>query len=568
MSAAPRRDFNHLAQKAAELLAVDPIRLKGAIVRSAPSPALDAWIESLRALQPAGAPWRRLPPGAAASRLVGGLDLSASLAAGRPLFEQGLLAAADGGVIVAPMAERLEPETAAILSAALDDGAVRAERDGFSRLDESRFALILIDEGVGPDETVVTALADRVAFIVDPVAPVVGPGDTQHLAAARARLNAVDVPEELMEALAAAALRHRVLSLRALNFAVSVARASAALAGRKTATAEDAALAAALVIAPRAAPQSPDEGAQDAPPPDDESASNEEQEAASEGPIADRVVAAVRAAIDASLLAGLAPRRSGGARAAGKSGALRKSLQRGRPYGSRAGDPSRGARLQLVDTLRAAAPWQKIRGRRVSDAPIAVRREDLRIARFRKPEQSLAIFVVDASGSAAMQRLAETKGAIEHLFARSYARRDEVAMIAFRKTTAELVVPPTRSLARARRLLADLPGGGGTPLAAAVNAASALADQAAKRGRTPTIVFLTDGRANVALNGEGGRDIARRDAAAAARRLRASGLRVLLIDTSTRPEPLAATLAAEMGALYLPLPHADARLLASLVAPR
>lgn len=245
---------------------------------------------------------------------------------------------------------------------------------------------------------------------------------------------------------------------------------------------------------------------------------------------------------------------------------MRKSLTRGRPYGSRPCDPSRGGRLQLIDTLRAAAPWQKIRGRMNSAAPIAVRRDDLRIARFRRPEQSLAIFVVDASGSAAMQRLGETKGAIEQLFAQSYSRRDEVALIAFRKAGAEILVPPTRSLVRARRLLAELPGGGGTPLAAGVNAAAMMAVQAGKRGRTPTIVFMTDGRANVALNGEGGREAAQRDAVAAAKKLRSLGMRVLLVDTSARPEPQASALAAEMGAQYLPLPHGGARLIASAVA--
>jgi magnesium chelatase subunit D len=251
----------------------------------------------------------------------------------------------------------------------------------------------------------------------------------------------------------------------------------------------------------------------------------------------------------------------------GKSGAARTSARQGRPYGSRRGDLSAGGRLALIDTLRAAAPWQKVRGRIDGSEPIAVRRDDLRIARLRRREQSLTIFVVDASGSAAMQRLGETKGAIEHLFARSYSRRDEVALIAFRKAGAELLVPPTRSLVRARRLLAELPGGGGTPHAAGIDAASLLATQASARGRTPTIVLMTDGRANVALNGEGGREAAQRDAAAAAHRLRARAPRVILIDTSTRAEPLAAALAKELGAAYLPLPQGDARLIAAAVAP-
>ena len=80
-------------------------------------------------------------------------------------------------------------------------------------------------------------------------------------------------------------------------------------------------------------------------------------------------------------------------------------------------------------------------------------------------------------------------------------RRDQVALIAFRGRGAELLLPPTRSLVRAKRSLAGLPGGGGTPLAAGIDAALALADAGAPRGGTPVVVLLTDGRANIARDG-------------------------------------------------------------------
>jgi magnesium chelatase subunit D len=94
------------------------------------------------------------------------------------------------------------------------------------------------------------------------------------------------------------------------------------------------------------------------------------------------------------------------------------------------------------------------------------------VSRFKQRRETTTIFVVDASGSAALHRLAEAKGAVELLLADCYVRRDRVAMLAFRGKGAELMLPPTRSLVRAKRSLAGLPGGGGTPLAAGMDAAA------------------------------------------------------------------------------------------------
>ncbi len=142
---------------------------------------------------------------------------------------------------------------------------------------------------------------------------------------------------------------------------------------------------------------------------------------------------------------------------------------------------------------------------------------------------------MDASGSAALARLAEAKGAVELLLAECYVRRDRVAVLAFRGRGAQLLLPPTRSLVRAKRSLAGLPGGGGTPLAAGIEAGAALAADVRRRGGTPTLVLLTDGRANVARDGKGNRARAEEEALAAAGRLREAGVRVLLVDTSPRP---------------------------------
>jgi magnesium chelatase subunit D len=118
---------------------------------------------------------------------------------------------------------------------------------------------------------------------------------------------------------------------------------------------------------------------------------------------------------------------------------------------------------------------------------------------------------------------------------------------------------------RAKRCLAALPGGGGTPLASAIDAAWALADLIQRRGATPTVVFLTDGQANIGRDGAQGRRQAFEDALAGASALRAAQVRSMVVDTSPRPHRNAAQLAEAMGAQYVPLPHADAATLSRAV---
>ena len=298
------------------------------------------------------------------------------------------------------------------------------------------------------------------------------------------------------------------------------------------------------------------------------------QEQSDTGRALDEVIlAAIKAALPPDVLAALhasAGRPRG--RSQGKAGALQKSDKRGRPAGVRRGELRAGARLNLIETLRAAAPWQPLRRREAaatgaeSARPrVLIRKDDFRISRFKHRAESTTIFVVDASGSAALHRLAEAKGAVELLLADCYIRRDQVALIAFRGSIAELLLPPTRSLARAKRSLAGLPGGGGTPLAAGLDAAFALSDSVRRKGQTPTIILLTDGRANIARDGGQGRPRAEGDAMSAARQLRAAGITTVLVDTSPRPGALAKNFAREMGARYLPLPHADATTLSKAV---
>jgi magnesium chelatase subunit D len=321
------------------------------------------------------------------------------------------------------------------------------------------------------------------------------------------------------------------------------------------------------VLAPRATrlpaeEMEPEPTPESAPPP---------PESNSEGPakeptldeLTELAVEVARAMLPPGVLDQQAGRAQRGAASGQGAGQMRQSPSTGRRAGVRAGRLGRGARLDLVETLKAAAPWQPVRRReRPAATGVLVRQDDFRIRKLVRRAQSTTIFVVDASGSAALARLGEAKGAVELLLADSYVRRDEVALIAFRGEGAEVLLPPTRSLARAKRALQDLPGGGGTPLAAGLEAAAKLGVAVQAKGRSVTTVVLTDGRANVAR--EAGED-PMMDAEAAGRAMRLLGLKSVFIDTSPRPRGEGARLAAAMGARLVALPRADAGALAAVV---
>lgn len=565
----------HDASWAAALFAVDPVGT-GVALRALTGPVRVRWLALLRALLP-DVPMRTVPLNIADGRLLGGLDLAATLQAGRPVATRGVLAEADGGVVLLAMAERLSPGAAARIAAAMDQGAVTAARDGPAQTHPARIGVVALDEGMAEDERAPAALRDRLAFALDlaDIGARVADGplpDAGQVAAARRLLPRVGVDDGVLESLCRAAAALGIASVRAPLLALRAACAAAALDGREAVQDADAALACRLVLAPRATtlpaseqpaeappePQAPPDAAPDAAP-------DEADSAVADAALQDMLVQAAKAAIPAGLLAQLragdAPRSR--APAAGMSGASQAG-RRGRPVGSRPGNPRGGARLDLIATLRAAAPWQGLRGRDPAGR-LEIRRDDFRVARTKQRTEATAIFVVDASGSQAFNRLAEAKGAVELLLADCYVRRDRVAVLAFRGTAAQVLLPPTRSLVRAKRSLAGLPGGGGTPLAAGIDAGFVMADGIRRRGGTPTLVLLTDGRANVAQDGKGGRARADADAMAAARQVRAAGLAALLVDTSPRPHPASQRLAAAMDARYVPLPYADAAALSRAV---
>lgn len=569
------------AMLAAALLAVDP-GLGGVVVRAGPGPTRDAWLTGFRALHTPDTPWRRMPPGIGDERLLGGLDLAAALGSGQRVLQRGLLAEADGGVVIAPMAERMATGTAARLAGALEDGAVRVEREGVAERLSARFVLVALDEGLD-DEVPPEALMERLAFRIE--LDTIGHRDAlpisatpDDIAEARTVLAEVAPPgEDAIHALCAAADALGVWSLRAPRLALRTAAALAALEGRDVIERDDLSTAARLVLSPRATripapPEVEPDTAEAEPEPDDADTSQDTQaEGEDDGPddtdqgegaLDDIVLEAARAALPEGLealwlstgsVSRAAPARSGA------SGARLPAARRGRRIGTRPGQPDGSAGLDLVETLKTAAPWQRLRGKRIGSAgPLRVRRDDFRVRRFEQRSESTVIFVVDASGSAALQRLAETKGAVELLLAEAYVRRTQVALIAFRGQGADLLLPPTRSLARARRSLAELAGGGATPLASGLEAAAMLAVAERAKGRTPLLVFMTDGRGNIALDGGAFRTRAEQDALNACRRIRAAGLRAALIDISARPRGEGAKLAEAMGATFAALPYVEA----------
>ncbi|MEQ6250740.1 magnesium chelatase subunit D [Sulfitobacter sp. HNIBRBA3233] len=533
------------ARTALALLALDPA-LGGLRLRARPCPARDAVLDAARALP---LPLTRLHPAMGAEALEGGIDVSATLSGGTLTRTRGLLATP--ATLVLAMAERAQPFLAARIAATLDAG--------------TGHVLIALDEGT-QDEAMPPALSDRLAFCVDLSDVALADLDAPAPASAPSPHGPVTAPDDLADTLVALAVRLGIPSLRAVTFALRTARAHAALNGRSTVTDEDIAAAVELTfahLATRLPEADPQDQAED--PPEDPAEDPQDPSRQSHLP-EDLLLDAVKAALPADLLArlgaGAVQRSASGAGA----GVKKTGNRRGRPLPARLGGSTQ-ARVDLIATLRAAVPWQTLRRAHEPDRSGAIiTRSDLRRKRYQDHSDRVLIFAVDASGSAAMARMGEAKGAIELLLAEAYARRDHVALIAFRGDGAEVLLEPTRSLVQTKRKLAALPGGGATPLAAGLMSAHAMALQARRKGLSPTIITLTDGRANMPLDGTPSRPRAAEDARTAATAIGAARIDTMVIDTGRRPEAALAQLAARTGGHYLALPRADARSLSDAVS--
>jgi magnesium chelatase subunit D len=255
-----------------------------------------------------------------------------------------------------------------------------------------------------------------------------------------------------------------------------------------------------------------------------------------------------------------APRRQTISNRRQRGGRSSMPARRGR-YVRAVSQPAEELHVALDATLRMAAsrPWPGVASQRA----LLITKDDLRFKEFRRRAGTLYIFVVDTSGSMALNRIGQAKGALAQLLRRSYVNRDRVALISFRERSAQLLLRPNRSSALARRLLDALPVGGATPLAAGLLRAYELAQQARREGaeRIAVLVF-TDGRANVPLDGQtaGARTHLRQRIANELEQIGAAlnrtGAQTVVVDTRQRftAGDEGAKLAHALYGQYLPLP--------------
>ncbi len=622
------------ARQALLLLAVDP-RLGGVVLAAGVGTGKSSLMRSFARLlaleatmiEPEQVPhgsqpvFVELPVGVTEDRLLGGLDLEATLATGQRVLRSGLLARAHGGLLYADGVNLLEDSTINHMLAALDTGVVRVERDGLSLVELAQFGLLATyDPAEGPPRR---HLLDRVGLIVAPItrAPVTERIEVVRrnqlltangcmaerltdwieeeqvlwalIMAARELLPTVQIDDAQIEQLAGTALALGVEGHRADIFATRAALASAALAGRDQVEHEDIERAVRYVLLPRATrlPQMAEEpqDTPEPPPPPDPPQTPEQQHQDENEPeqppeppqelmaIEDLVLSALEAEIPPDVLeTPFTIRRRGRSGSRGTT-----SGQRGRHIRSVIGLPGAG-RLDVVATLRAAAPWQKVRqqtmkktrSKKKAGYQILLRADDLHVKRFRSKAGTLFCFLVDASGSMALHRMRQAKGAVNALLQQAYVHRDQVALLAFRGERADVLMPPSQSVELAKRALDVLPTGGGTPLAAALLSAYQIAEQARSRGiHQTTLVLITDGRPNVPLrfNPDQSKQErlaqAREEVQRLATRLQAAGIGAVVIDTQrsfvSRGE--AQQLAVWLGGRYVYLPQGRGEEIAQVV---
>ena len=590
------------AMTSLQLLQIDSHGWGGIWLRAPFGPVRELW---LRHLSQTGLNTVKLPGNIDVERLLGGIDLSRTLQSGLLQMQTGLLQQADLGLVCISMAERFPTALIAPMTQAMDTQSLPPLKINHTESSvRTQFGVVALDESMADDPPMSPALAERLGLWFD--LQDIAPSDVSDvslnthtddnaldvmgiqiapdaLARMKQTLPHIQWTDEQVLAVCSTAQGLGIDSLRVPTLALRVACCHAALHARSHIADEDLAFAARRVLAPRATQlPAPAENALDAEPqnssdpsPEEDTSTtdtskedtNTQDEAPSDLPssenLQEMMIAAALASLPPDVLDGLLtkPGRNLG-NTSGRSGQFRSGTQRGRPLPPRTGRPGGHARLHILSTLRAAAPKQRLRGN-TQQGRVAIRSEDFHVHRYQQHSASCLILALDASGSAALQRLAEAKGAVELLLQQSYARRDSVCIVSFKGAKAQLLLPMTRSLVRAKRAMMGLPGGGGTPLALALKMACEQATQLQRQGVTPILVVLSDGRANVNLQGLGGRAQAQADAQQWAAQWRQTGHRCLWIDTSLQPDTQVQNMAQTMGGSYLPMPQVQAQRMAS-----
>jgi len=319
---------------------------------------------------------------------------------------------------------------------------------------------------------------------------------------------------------------------RAEIFAVEVARAAAAIEGRQV-TSEDLRLAVKLAIAPRGTfiqtPMDEDEMMPPPPPPppppqmdeqdqdkddqeeeqeeeDEQDEPDEDDDTPDEAPDVPDVPQEFMFDVDATpvdpdLIDFTSRERAG----KGGGRGLIFSQDRGR-YIKPMLPKGKVVRLAVDATLRASAPYQKSRrersvGTKYEGRGVFLEQSDVRIKKMARKAGSLIIFVVDASGSMALNRMNAAKGAAMSLLTEAYQSRDQICLIPFQGDMSDVLLPPTKSIAMAKKRLESMPCGGGSPLAHALQTATLTGLNAQKTGDVGKVVVvcISDGRANVPL---------------------------------------------------------------------
>jgi len=576
------------ALEAIRILAVDP-RLGGVAIGAPVGSGKSSLARASVSLFAGSTGFIELPLGSDEEALLGGIDIEATLRTGNRAARRGLLARADGGVLYADALNLLPDAVVNILLGALDTGTVQLEREGMSQQITCRFRLIgTYDPAEGLPRR---HLLDRIGLLV--LLPSLSTSAQRHevldhhihpdyahwdelavldaelITQARDLLERVTIAPEQQELLVDLALRAGVEGHRVDMFATAVACAAAALDLRSEVSMEDLDVAARLVILPRAprdvAPPEPppadQQQAQPPPPPSNEAqAEDDDQPEAEQQPQPDEL-APPQEEILAALLTELPlnlndlPFRTIRRGRSGSRGATNGT--RGRHIRSTAGDPRR-ARIDIPSTLRAAAPWQPLRHKNnLTTRKISLRVDDVRVKEFRSKAGVLFCFVVDASGSMALNRMRQAKGAVQTLLQQAYVHRDRVALLAFRGEHCEVLLPASQSVELARRALDILPTGGTTPLAAALLGTIEVAKQARSKGIQQCVaLFLTDGRGNKGLQNDVPIDV---EIATLAAAVAAEGIKAVVIDTQrnylSRGE--GRKLAEKLAGEYIYLPNAN-----------